>query len=254
MTSCPYDSSSLSTTPRLDGVKFFIPRDSTDAFTANGDGTARFGGLVFLFPCATPNGLTELRRYDVYASDLVGAPPNYSGGFSRFSPLAPTMIDLFDFGTDGTTIGSPDGKVPLTNTTSDATNETFTTATYQGDPVILVSKTLNTGILYPQRTLTLRINLSTGQTYFSVDHHDTATVYWKANRTFTRMPRTLVGNLTELAISTSVSHPYDAGTNPTGVAETNVVRVTVGTSDAPRNSDTQWHHHVETFQIKARNN
>ena len=216
-------------------------------------GTPRWGGLVFLFPCATPDGLTELRRYDVSVSDLLTNPPSYSSGFNRFAPTNPTMIDLFDFGTDGTTNGVPDGKVPLTTTLSDARTEVFSVVTYQTQPVILVSKSLGMGSVYPQRSLVLRINLATGDTYFSVDHHDTATVYWSATRTFTRMPKTIVSGLTELAISTAVSHPYNAATNPTGLSEPRVVRITVGTSDSPKNPDTRWLHHVETFQIKTRN-
>jgi prepilin-type N-terminal cleavage/methylation domain-containing protein len=254
LTSCPFDGSALASSARLDGVKFFIARDVNGLFTVFADGTPRWGGLVFLFPCASPDGLTELRRYTVYVSDLLAAPPVYSAGFNRFAPLSPSMINLFDFGTDGTINGVVDGKIPVTNATSDAKNETFTAATYQGQPVILVSKTLGSGVLYPQRSLTLRINLATGQTFFSVDHHDTALSYWTASRTFTRMPRTLVRCLTDFAVSTAVSNPYSAATNPTGVSEPDVVRVTVGTSDAPRNDKTRWLHHVEAFQIKARNN
>jgi hypothetical protein len=254
---CPFDGSALVSPARLDGVKVFVARDSTGAFSALADGTPRWTGLVIFMPAASNDGLTELRRYDVYVSDLVAAPPVYSAGFSRFDPLNPSMVELFDFGTDGTTDGTPDGSVPLTNALSDAKTESFTTASYQGDPVILITKSLATSILgittYPSRSLTLRINLATGETYFSVDHHDQASTYWTATRTFTRQPRTLVRGLTEFAVSTAVSNPFHAVNNPSGVSEANVVRVTVGTSDAPRSETAQWLHHVETFQIKARN-
>jgi hypothetical protein len=199
------------------------------------------------------NGLTELKRYDVYVSDLVAAAPTYSAGFNRFTPLAPSMVDLFDFGTDGTTNGACDGKVPLTNATSDAKTESFTTATYNGSPVILVTKSLGGGVIYPSRSLTLRIDLATGQTYFSVSHYDSGTVYWTATRTFTRTPRTLVHNVTEFAVSTAVSDPYNAVSNPRGVSEPDVIRVTLGTSGADHTEGEQWQHHVEEFQLKARN-
>jgi hypothetical protein len=257
---CPFDNATLSSPARLDGVKVFVARDSTGNFTALADGRPRWGGLVILFPARSDDGLTELRRYDVYASDLIAAPPVYSAGFNRFTPLNPTMIDLFDFGTDGTTNGAVDGSVPLTNAKSDALSETFTTATFQGDPVILITKSLGTMILgplgvstYPNRSLTLRINLATGETFFDVDHHDSATVFWKASRTFTRAPRTLVRGLTEFAVSTAVSNPFSALNNPGGVSEANVVRITVGTSECPRNESGQWLHHIEEFQVKARN-
>jgi prepilin-type N-terminal cleavage/methylation domain-containing protein len=254
LTSCPYDGSSLSTTARLDGVRFFVARDQTWAFTALANGSPKWSGLVLMFPCVSSNGLTELKRFDVYASDLVAAPPSYSTGFNRFTPLAPSMIDLFDFGTDGTINGVCDAKVPLTNATSDAKSEMFTTATYNGSPVILITKSLGGGIVYPARSLTLRIDLASGQTYFSVSHYDTATVYWTATRTFTRMPRTLVRNVTEFAVSTAVSDPYDAVSNPRGVSEPDVIRVTLGTSDAGHTEGSEWQHHVEEFQLKARNN
>ena len=161
------------------------------------------------------------------------------------------------FGTDGTINGAVDGKVPLTNVLSDAANETFTVGTYQGSPCILVTKQLGTVILgvstYPSRSLTLRINLETGQTYFSVDHYDTALTYWTCTRTFTRSPRTIMRGVSEFAVSTAVSNPYNAITNPGGLSEPNVIRVTVGTSDAPKNEASEWLHHTDTFQIKARN-
>jgi hypothetical protein len=259
MTTCPLDGSTLSTVPRLDGMKFFVARDSTGAFTKLPDGKPRWGGIVFLFPCVSHSGLCELRRYDVYTSDLFATPPSYSAGWSRFDPLNPSMIDLFDFGKDGTTNGIPDRKVPVRNALSDAQNEIFTTGTYLGEPAILFSKILPGpgavwgGGPYPQRTLTLRISLATGETEFTVDHHDTATSFWTATATFTRTPRTLVQGLTEFAVSTAVSHPFHAVTNPSGVAEPDVVRITLGTSDAPRDQISRWLHHVETFQIKTRN-
>jgi prepilin-type N-terminal cleavage/methylation domain-containing protein len=254
-TACPLDGSSLSTVPRLDGVKFFVARDSTGAFTQLPDGRPLWGGLVFLFPCASQSGSCELRRYDVYVSDLLAFPAVCSTGWNRFNPQNPSMIDLFDFGKNGTTNGIPDKKVPLTNAASDATSEVFTTGMFQGEPSILISKQLSggSGGPYPQRSLSLRVNLETGETEFTVDHHDTATVFWTATSTFTRMPRTLIRRMTELAVSTAVSDPFDAVANPTGVDEPNVVRVTLATSDAPKNEATGWVHHVESFHIKARN-
>jgi hypothetical protein len=258
LSACPFDGSDLNSTARLDGMKFFVARDESGAYTSNADGSPRWGGLVVIFPCGSADGLAELRRYDVHASDLVLGTPAASTGWSRFPKNSPTMIDLFDFGADGTTNGVPDGSVPLSNATSDASYESFTSATYQGSPVVLYTKALGTttaGVTsYPARSLTLRIDLETGQTYFAVSHYDSATSYWTCSRSFTRTPRTLVRGLTELAISTQVSDPFHATTNPRGVSESNVVRITVGTSEAPRSERAEWTHHVDTFQVKARNN
>jgi hypothetical protein len=254
MASCPLDGWPLSTAPRLDGVKFFVARTESGTFTKTANGRPFWGGLVFLFPCASHGGLCELRRYDVYVSDLLAGSVSFSPGWSRFPPTAPSMIDLFDFGLDGTTNGVPDTKVPLTNLLSDAVSEAFTVTTYLGEPTILVSKSIPNGALpggFPQRQLTLRIGLETGETDFSVMHKDTNTLQWTASCNFTRAPRTLIQGLTELAISTSVSDPQNPVSNPMGVSEPNVVRVTIGTSDAPQGD--KWLNHVESFQIKTRN-
>jgi hypothetical protein len=254
MTTCPLDGWPLSTMPRLDGVRFFIARTEAGQFTKAADGSPIWGALVFLFPCVSPRGLCELRRYEVYVSDLLAGSVSYAPGWNRFAPLAPSMIDLFDFGTDGTTNGAPDGKVPLTNLLSDAATETYTVGTYLGEPTILVSKSLPTGPGpggFPKRSLTLRISLETGETEFSVVHRDTSTLEWTASCTFTRMPKTLIQGLTELAISTSVSDPHDPLTNPTGVSEAGVVRITLGTSNTPGSN--QWLNQVDSFNIKTRN-
>jgi hypothetical protein len=254
MSACPLDGWALSTAPRLDGAKFFIARTESGTFTKTSAGKPFWSGLVFLFPCTTYTGRCELRRYDVYVSDLMAGTVTFSAGWSRFPPTAPSMIDLFDFGTDGLLTGVPDGKVPLTNATSDAKTESFTVGTYLGEPTILVTKDLPVGPLaggYPKRQLTLRINLETGETDFSVEHRETSTVQWIASSNFVRMPKTLVQGLTELAISTAVSDPYNAMTNPTGLSEPNVVRITVGTSESPEQN--QWVNHIETFKIATRN-
>ena len=170
------------------------------------------------------------------------------------SVLSRRWVDRLRFGKNGTTNGIPDKKVPLTNALSDATSEVFTTGMFAGEPSILVTKQLAGGATgYPQRSLTLRINLETGETDFSVSHQDTASTFWIASCNFIRSPRTLVPRLTELAVSTSVSDPFNAVTNPTGVDEPNVVRVTIATSGAPKDGVDGWIHHVESFQIKARN-
>jgi hypothetical protein len=254
MTACPLDGWALSTSPRFDGVKFFVARTEAGQFTKGTNGSPIWGGLVFIFPCASARGLCELRRYDVYVSDLLAGSVSYSPGWTRFPPLAPSMLNLFDFGVDGTTNGAPDGKVPLTNILSDAASETFTAGTYLGEPAILVSKSLQNGPApggFPKRSLTLTINLETGETEFSVDQRDTNTLQWSASCSFTRAPKTLIQGITELAISTSVSDPYDALTNPTGVSEPGSVRVTIATSNTP--GADKWFNQVESFKIKTRN-
>ena len=84
-----------------------------------------------------------------------------------------------------------------------------------------------------------------------VDHRDTAWSTGSRPHVHAHAAVPWSGDLTELAISTAVSHPYDATTNPTGVAEPNVVRVTVGTSESPKPN--QWVDHIETFRIATRN-
>ena len=67
-------------------------------------------------------------------------------------------------------------------------------------------------------------------------------------------PEVFVNNLTEFAVSTFVSNPYDAVTNPQGVEEQGTVRLTIGTTDEViRRGKKEWNHTVETLVLKPRN-
>ena len=61
-----------------------------------------------------------------YVEDVLAAPPTWSTGYNRFDPTNPSIIDLFDFGADGTTNGMPDGSVPVTLATLKPTDNLST--------------------------------------------------------------------------------------------------------------------------------
>ncbi len=250
---CPLDGSVLASAPRLDGVRLFIPRTSDGVLSVDASGRPRWLGMVIYFPYATTDGLCELRRYDVYVSDLLSVPATVTGTWTLFDPVSPTMVNLMDFGTDGTTNGVPDGSVPRTRTGSDASMELFVSGTVNGQPSLVIYKSLGSSTSYPWRTLSLQINLATGATTFLVQHYQSASLRWRAERAFTRTPRTIVRQLTEFAVSTSASSPWSSSTNPRGVSDPRVVRITVGSTARAEAESEQWQHHIESFSLMTRN-
>lgn len=74
------------------------------------------------------------------------------------------MIDLWDFGTDGTRDGTQDGSVPVVAAQSDATCDVFTVGSSRSDgPAIIRTKVrFPTLGAYPQREASLTVNMKTG--------------------------------------------------------------------------------------------
>ncbi len=250
---CPLDGTSLAQPARLDGIKMLVPRNAAGAFTTTGNGDPRFSGLVFIFPCASSDGLCELRRYSVYTSDLLAVPATVSGTWTEFSPTDPTMVELLDFGTDGTTDGIRDGSVPRTGAQSDAATEIFTTGTINGQPSIVLMKSLGSSTNYPWRLFSLQINLATGMTSVLAQYYASSGVSWRVQRTFQRTPGLVVRHLTEFAASTAASSPWSSTDNPRGLTDPRVLRITLGTSARPNPDSDTWQSHIESFTLKTRN-
>jgi len=266
LSTCPLDGAQLFNSATLDGVRFFTARGFDGSFTASATGTAGDGpnwdGLVLVFPYARGGELPALYRYEVHVSDLLGADGtvSYSADWSEFDPLAPSMLDLWDFGTDGTMDGVRDGSVPSTATASDSDYEGFYTGSSsnsagQVESVVVWAKHLMGSINgYPQRIASLVVNLETGQTNLSVSHATSSTTYWTGSVDLSRAPKLLARDVTEFAVSTSVTNPYDASTNPTGVEDASVVRMTlVTTAEELFKGATRWVHHLDTFTLSPRN-
>jgi hypothetical protein len=241
----------------MDGLKFFTARTSTGTFETSA-GTSpdpHWGGLVFVFPYSD-TGPAELRRYEFHVSDFAanGGVPQFSTTWTAFDPNAPSMVELFDFGTDGTVDGLPDGRVPVTVDLSDGDYEFFSLSTHSNQPAIIYQKSLNAPGLWPYRRIDLVIKMGSGETIVSVTHQESATSYWTANVTFTRPPTTLVRDVTEFAVSTAASHPYDSVSDPLGVEASSTVRLSlVTTTESHRDGEREWHHHLETFELTPRN-
>lgn len=265
LSSCPLDGSPLYSSATLDGVKFFTARGSDGSFTATTGGGADDGpnwtGLVMVFPFARDDGLPGLYRYEVHVSDFFGANgvTNYSSDWTEFDPLAPSMIDLWDFGTDGTMDGVKDGSVPVTAATSDADYEGFymgtsTNAGNESNDVVVWAKHLYGSVGYPQRVATLIVNLETGETSLSVSHWTGPTTYWNGSVDLVRAPKMLARDVSEFAVSTAQTNPYDAAANPTGVEDSGVVRMTlVTTAEETYKGAKRWVHHLDTFTLSPRN-
>ena len=252
---CPLDGSPTLQMATMDCLKMFSARRGNGAFnTTGGAGPApAWSTLVIVAPYATREGKGQLRRYRFDITDLLGGIVDSSGD-SPFDLNPIDMVTLFDFGTDGTLDGTPDGSVPVRPEASDAEQEAFFVANLGEEPAVIITKSLGSSAKYPWRTLTYTVRLRDGNMSMTVSHRESATVFWTASRTLTRPPATLVNNLTEFVVSTSESNPYDAAANPDGVPEDGVVRVTVGTTNrVNRKGGTQWSHGVETLVIKPRN-
>jgi len=254
---CPLDRSSLTGSSILDGMKFFTPRgpDGSFAVSEGGIPVAQQSHLVFIFPYRSDSGdQVELRQYIVSVADLIPS-VNYSQGWDAWNPTAPSMIDLFDFGTDGTSDGAPDGSVPVTSATSDADTEAFVVMEWEGEPSICIYKVLGSQQSFPYREVVLRVRMRDGHTMFTAKHHESGGESWIANATFDRTPRTLVSNVTDFVVSTKRSHPFDQDSNPSGVDDAGVVRVCLGTTQrAETQGVVSWPYRVDRLSLRPRNN
>lgn len=251
---CPFDLTATSTSVVLDVMRLIVPRDATNALALKSDGTPNPLKLVFLGPVEASPGNVELRRVDLDIADLAAAT---SSAWSEFSTSSFSWIDILDTGTDGTTTTTKDNSVPVTLATSDATAEAFnlTSATVDGvaQPCVVWTKTVGTVSSYPYRSISLTVGLSTGAVAYNFDLRLSAGTYWRTSGTANKNSQTVVSHLTELALSTPASDPYHATTNPLGVSDAGVVRLTIGTSLPPNSGERNWTHHLESFALNPRN-
>jgi len=255
LSACPLDGSPTTSLVSMDCLKFLSARGRDGAFTTGGVNglEPQWDTLVILAPYADTRGEGELRRYDIGVGDLL-AGLVVSSGNSPIDAAVPDMIRLFDFGTDGTTNGIPDGLVPVTAATSDAERESFFAGTYLGEAAVIITKNLGSPTTYPRRVLNLVVRLRDGFTTFSVGHNESAMVFWTASCTFTREPTVLVNKLTEFTASTAASNPFNAMTNPDGISDSSVVRMTLATTDNwISKGESLWNHSVQELVLKPRN-
>jgi hypothetical protein len=256
LATCPLDGAQTQGAVVLDGLKFFSPRGrTTDVPALNADATGpRWTAVTFIFPCPAADGSLSLRRYDIHVEDLLAGTVSWTSDWSRFDPTDPTMIDLFDFGTDGTIDGVPDGQVPVLAASTDADAECFEVQGSGLDATVVVSKALEIAGTFISRNLVLSLRLRDGYTQFAVDHDEADGSSWSATNSFTCQQATLVTHLSEFAVSTARSNPYDPVGNPLGVHLPDTVRITIGvTRPRPDFDRTHWVHEVSIIDVKCRN-
>lgn len=251
---CPLDGTPLAAGAVLDTLLLLSPRgpdgsfvteESTAADRATGQTLAPDGqAIVLYFPFHDVRaGRLELRRLVLYRQDLVSADvpsTDYQevaasqSGWSAWSDHQPagepTLVDLLDFGTDGTLDGQPDGSIPTTADRSDADRETFALSVVpvgnQEIQYLVRTKILDS---HPtrRREHSIIVDRATGEVTWTVDFEDLDTgSAWYRHVRFVRRPEVVGRGLVALDISTPASNPWSLA-NPRGVAPGGGVRVTI---------------------------
>jgi hypothetical protein len=269
LTTCPLDGTYTSTNVRTDAIRVITSRAPTGEFERHGTGAPKWKGMSFIVVRATKNGLPELVAFDVHTSDLqpLSGSTYAPSSWTAFDINEASMVDLFDFGTDGSTNGLPDGSVPVTPEKSDAqyeiflsgTSTTTTTTTTgttssQSESILIYEKQLNDWATYPHRYASLRLELGSGRIVFHVRHAITQSMVWEGFGVINREPRVLARNVTEFVASTKDSLPHDPITNPMGVRDSNTVRMVVGTTLEDRsNQGLGYIHRLDHYSVSPRN-
>lgn len=271
-TQCPKDGTYLSSGAYVPALKLFSPRDAGGTFVSADytaseavsglQGKADWQAIVVYMPYYNAaTGKTELRRHVAYKSDLFAAASQGASGWTAWSGNSPAnlpaMLDLVDFGQDGTPDGVPDGKLPLTPQASDAQNEYFlaTSSVTSGvtSAYFYWYKYYNAGgkyryfYLYVDRTT----GLTTWQVYFADNNF---AQYWYRYASFTRAPRVVAADVAGADFSTATSNPWNAVTNPGGMQNTKNVRLTL-VVDGPgaRAGAIEYPESVQTLEVAPRN-
>ncbi len=290
---CPLDGAYLMNGSYVGAMKFFSPRDAsqnhnfvTDEYSVGEAGQnltkkADWQSIVFYMPYKAKNSeVVELRRYVVYKTDLFTKGPQHSyfraeqkdwtdwdGNRVRSAPGSglvsglPTMIDLFDFGTDGSPDGKPDGKIPRSPDKSDAQFEYYLAYAYSSSYTnrsyawIYWIKYYYDETTGNYRYTYLRIDRDSGDVYWTVYFgNDNFSSYWYRYARFTRKPEVISRRVVGVDFSTAQSNPYDLTKNPGGVKSKDTVRITI-VLDRPnvRKGTRKFNESVQTIQVSPRN-
>lgn len=253
--SCPYDDSPLSQYAIMDVVKFFRARGADGAFRMNATGHPVWNVLAIVLPVQKDDGTCDLKLFQIDLATLgEWAEVTASTAWNAWTPESPTMIDLLDFGGDGTTNGARDGLVPTTSARSDADYEFFSITLVEGEPTRVIMKQLNEPGALPNRRFEMTLRLRDGHVEIECDHNDSASETWSLVGSLDAAVEVLAAGVTEFAASTSLSSPFDETDNPTGVAADRIVRITLGTSRRRlSNGRITWQDHVEPLAVSPRN-
>lgn len=240
---CPLDGSYATAGAELDLLMLLSPRDESSRFVTDeasalevSRGLERapdWQAIVFYFPWFDERtDRLELRRTFVTRADLTGGDGQQSADWDVWQANRPsgqpTLVDLLDFGIDGTLDGQPDGSIPLRPEDSDAQWDWFGISGRS----VYREKYLSTDewIKY----FYLSVDRQTGDVawyvYFSRDPEGDGDFvdapYWWRWSTVNRAPIVLTRHLVDLDVSTAVSNPRSTN-NPWGVANLDTVRATI---------------------------
>ncbi len=248
---CPLDGAYASPGADLDAMMLFSPRDESGTFVTDECSEAEalagltlapdWQSIIFYFPYFDGQlDDLQLRRLVVYRRDLLtGDVPgqeydSWAGGSTAWTDWddnvpagQPTLVDLFDFGTDGTTNGAPDGLIPLTPAAADSDSDSFQAYSYAGSGNVVESYLYRYKDLWSvpgsSKNLYLYVDRRTGYVYWAVYFTQGGSSFYRY-AAFTRTPEIVVRGLIDCDFSTAVSNPATAK-NPNGVGNAATVRV-----------------------------
>jgi hypothetical protein len=251
---CPFDGSQLASFGYMDVLRVFSARDSQGKFHVDSSGRALWQKAVFVAPIPDDNGTCSLVKFEVHVSELVAGGVVASGGWDRWPADSPSLIQLFDFGLDGTTNGEPDARVPTTPDQADSHDDAFFISTHNSNTSLYLYKRLNNPGEYPHRLVVMDYNLVTGELNFSARHHDSPTETWETTTSLVRKPEVLLRGVTEFVCSTASSNPNVLGAAAPGVESPSIVRIGLGTShQIVDKGERRWLHDTRMIQVAARN-
>lgn len=248
---CPYDGTVLRQNCTLDGVKLFAARSNGQFVTRSGE--AHWNTMLFIFPRSNDEGFCDLTVHELRISDLLAASV-VGTNWTRWTADDLDFVDIFDFGTDGTTNGQPDGKAPTTIADCDANYERFVLLqNNENSQLVVFEKTLGMSSDGTYRRVEIELDLNTNTFGFHIEHRDSVGVEWQSTGSVTRSPKVLTNRLTEFVVSTEKSSPKDAVNNPLGISGP-VVRIQVGTTRRKHVSQTlSYDHHIQTIKVFPKN-
>jgi hypothetical protein len=241
---CPFCGSTVVIDAYFGGLLVFSPRRADKSFAYGGTSgyEVQWESLIFYCPIRDPNtGNTDIRRYQFFASALAGA-----GGNAN-------LMDILDLDANGI-IESPPMTDQAGNMVMDADVERFGLVPGAGAAWDLWYSRNNAAT---GRSFMIRVNRTTGMANVTVVGGGFAT--GGAVQIQTEVRRFGVG-LSDFEVSTFINNPsWMVGpnvTNPLGVGETGVVRITLQVdrpSNPTRGAGMDREETVQTTTLRPRN-